>query len=179
MKNTWKYHGRLNNGEAVFVRESGEIAVEKDQRYLVDATPAELFEVFQSWPELIDEVTREKPYLPVWRRDDPAELKDQILTLERVAVVSRSRIEKMGFDIEERDKMISALRGGDIVGELKDRIISLEFEAQERQSVIVALKYANDERDKMIASLMKDVAAGKAKVKDLIRQIGWLTAKGD
>ena len=132
MKNTWKYHGRLNNGEAVFIQEDGRIAIEKDQRHLVDARPTELYEVFQKWPVLIDEVTQGKDVFMEIRQDKNLWL--------------------------------------------KDRVIALELEAQERRSVIVALKYANDERDKMIASLMEDVAAGKAKIKDLMFHINWFRA---
>ena len=107
--NTWKYHERLENGEAVFIRESGEIAVEKDHRHLVDARPEELFEIFRRWPELIDKITRGKDVFMGIGEDPIGALKDQIIALEFEAAESRSVITALKDSNDERDKMIASL----------------------------------------------------------------------
>ena len=107
--NTWKYHERLENGEAVFIRESGEIAVEKDHRHLVDARPEELFEIFQRWPELIDKISRRGDIFMGIGEDPIGALKDQIIALEFEAAEKQSVIAALKFSNDERDKMIASL----------------------------------------------------------------------
>ena len=122
--NTWKYHERLDNGEAVFIRESGEIAVEKDHRYLVDARPEELFEIFQRWPELIDKITQGKDVFMGIGENPIGALKDQIIALEFEAAERRSVITALKFSNDERDMMITALMEDIQAG--KKTIIDLE-----------------------------------------------------
>ena len=96
MANTWKYWEKLENGEAVFIQETGEIAIEKDYRHLVTARPAELFEVFQRWPELIDRVTKKRNMFQCVDGDVINTLQGRIINLE--------------FEAAERQNVTAALK---------------------------------------------------------------------
>ena len=124
MNNTWKYHERLENGEAVFIRESGEIAVEKGHCHLVDAKPAELYEIFQRWPELLEECIESRKQCPAIARKYDGALKDQIIALEFEAAERRNVVEALKLSNDERDMMITALMEDIQAG--KKTIIDLE-----------------------------------------------------
>jgi hypothetical protein len=44
--------GHLKSGEAVYRHENGNLFVEKDHQYLVDAKPDEMAEIYEKWPHL-------------------------------------------------------------------------------------------------------------------------------
>jgi hypothetical protein len=50
---TCTFMGTLSSGESVFRSKDGGLGVEKDHRYLVDATPAETAEIYEKWPHII------------------------------------------------------------------------------------------------------------------------------
>lgn len=130
MNNTWKHHERLENGEAVFIRESGEIAVEKDHRHLVDARPEELFEIFQKWPELLEECIESRKRCPAIARKYDGALKDQIIALEFEAAEKRSVIAALKLSNDERDKMIASLMDDIENYKAEKRTLWLEIEMQ-------------------------------------------------
>jgi len=50
----WKFIGNLKNGEGVYLHTDGAINVEKEFRYLINATPEEKQEIYKTWPKLIE-----------------------------------------------------------------------------------------------------------------------------
>jgi len=123
MTTSWKYWGRLDNGEMIFVSQEGEIAVEKDYRHLVEPKPEELFEIFQKWPGLIDKIVKSKDKFPGINADAIAELKDKIIELEFEAAENRSVIVGLKHANEEKEKMILTLM--DDITDLKGRLDTL------------------------------------------------------
>jgi len=109
MTTSWKYWGKLDNGEMVFVSQEGEIAVEKDYRHLVEPKPEELFEIFQKWPGLIDKIVKSKDKFPGINADVIAELKETIKIQERDSVNEKLLISALKYANEEKDKIIVAL----------------------------------------------------------------------
>ena len=109
MNNTWKYRGRLNNKEAVFIEEGGKIAIEKDHHYLVDATPEEIQEIYMMWPELLPECKESRRQCPGIAREYDGALKDKIIALEFEAAEGRNVVEALKLSNDERDKMIASL----------------------------------------------------------------------
>ena len=96
MSNKWKYWGRNERGEAVFVKRGGEIAVEKDQRYLVDASEEEKKEIFQRWPGLIS---------------NPAEDKTGLRAIDGDAIGTlRARITELELLSESKERVCDALK---------------------------------------------------------------------
>jgi len=151
MAETWKYHGRMDNGEAVFVAEGGRIAVEKDQRYLVDARPEELFEILRDWPELVDQIMEKKSACPIENEVDTAELKNKIAALEDEAAERREVVAALEYANDERDTMIESLMGD--IAELKGRLLGAH-ETNRRWKEEV------ERRDGTIEALMSQIKEG-------------------
>ena len=149
---TWKYWERMKSGEAVYITESGRIAVEKDHRHLMDARPEELFEIFQRWPELIDKITRGKDVFMGIGEDPIGELKDTIIALEFEAAENRNLIEALKHSNGERDKMIEALMGD--ITESKGRLLGAH-ETNRRWKEEV------NRRDGTIEALMNQIKEGR------------------
>jgi len=116
--NAWKYWGKNEQGEGVFVRESGEVAVEKDHRHLTEPTPLEKQEIYRTWPGLLPECTESRRQCPGIARKRAGALKDRIIALEFEAAESRNLIAALTDANTAKDEMIVSLMQ-DIV-ELKE-----------------------------------------------------------
>ena len=101
-----KYVGRLSNKEAGFVHTDGAIAVEKDQRHLVDATPEEKREIYRTWPGLIDKPTGNRNNFPKIKGNAIDELRDTIAGLERMIAEKDSLIRSLKFANSQKDEFI-------------------------------------------------------------------------
>lgn len=109
MSKAWKYHGRLDNGEAVFVGEGGEIAIEKDHRTLVEPKPLELYNIYQKWPAVAFLPVRPKGRYPRGSTDVIEELRGVVVALETEADKHINTIDALKYSNDERDKMIASL----------------------------------------------------------------------
>lgn len=157
MEKSWKYWGKLKNEEMVFVSQEGEVAVEKDYRHLVEPKPAELFEIFQRWPGLMDTLAKKKDLSPAIKPDTIEELKDTIIELEFEAAENRNMIEALKYANEEKDKMIVALT--EDVQSLKSRLDALN-------DVTRSWREAAAEKDSQIAALRYELTSGEYSKKE-------------
>lgn len=116
--NSWKYWGRNEQGEAVFVRESGEVSIEKDHRHLTEPTPLEKQEIYRTWPGLLPECKESRRQCPGIARKHDGALKDQIIALEFEAAESRNLIAALKDANKTKDEMIVSLMQD--IAELKE-----------------------------------------------------------
>jgi len=123
MGNEYKYWGKLENGEAVFIGEGGEATVEKDRRHLVTPTPEEKQEIFRTWPGLIDMHLEQERFSGGVDKPLVGALRDKITGLEFEARDDKRVIAALKYANDERDKMIKSLM--DDIVEFKSRIETL------------------------------------------------------
>lgn len=124
MSNEWKYWGKLKAGGMVFVTESGRVAIERDQSYLVDATPEEKQEIYMMWPELLGEVKKYKVPREKTDQDMIAGLRENIKDLVVREVEREKVIDALKYGNEEKEKMILTLM--EDIAEGKGRILALD-----------------------------------------------------
>jgi len=152
MPKAWKYWGKMDNGNMVFVQEGGGIAIERDHNYLSDAGPDEKWEIYQKWPGLIPKPEKARPSLVDLCDAEQGFLRSELNTAMEKHKEQESVIDSLKNSNARKDEMIASLM--EDIAELKGRIDTLHETNRRWKEEVVR-------RDGTIGALMAQIKEGR------------------